>query len=364
MPRQTELSEAEVFSAIHALVADGAYPTSARLREALDHRGSPVVLQRFLGDWYAQHGPELARKAAAAPAKTVAGSLQAELKRLTASAVQEVESAQAERIAALDGHAAALKSREADLLAREQRLDARESAHAEHLFDLRAQLDAAGARQAELEAARDRAIDEGGVSRGQVEALKAVNELREAELGGLRAVAEQIPALQSTVDRIQADLAREQARVVELVGERDRLQRLASERATELAKVRGQLERADEAAAAQTATLATLRQQLQEGHAEIAAGQERGEALARELGQAEAGRQSDAERIEALRQAGAAAEQQQAVLAARLAAAHAEVERLEGMREGLDALKDAVQRLGAQMRPGGTAKRRTSEGKD
>lgn len=351
MPRQTELSEAEVFRAIEVLLANGDYPTSARLREALDHRGSPVVLQRFLGAWYAQHGPELAKRAAAAPAKTLAGGLQAELKRLTATAVQEVETAQAERIAALDARAAALDARDADLLAREQRLDARESAHAEHLVDLRAQLEAAAATQFRLEEARDRALEEGGVYRGQVEALKAASEIRETELDRLRAAAEQIPALQAALERVQADVTREQARVVELVGERDRLQRLASERAAELAKVKGQLDRADEAATAQTAILAETRQQLQDATIELAAQRVRGEALARELEQAVAGRRGDAERLEALRQAVADAEQRQAVLTAQLIAAQAERARLEGLATDLAGLKDAVQGLGGQLRP-------------
>lgn len=351
MPRQTELSEAEVFRAIEVLLANGDYPTSARLREALDHRGSPVVLQRFLGAWYAQHGPELAKRAAAAPAKTLAGGLQAELKRLTATAVQEVETAQAERIAALDARAAALDARDADLLAREQRLDARESAHAEHLVDLRAQLEAAAATQFRLEEARDRALEEDGVYRGQVEALKAASEIRETELDRLRAAAEQIPALQAALERVQADVTREQARVVELVGERDRLQRLASERAAELAKVKGQLDRADEAATAQTAILAETRQQLQDATIELAAQRVRGEALARELEQAVAGRRGDAERLEALRQAVADAEQRQAVLTAQLIAAQAERARLEGLATDIAGLKDAVQGLGGQLRP-------------
>ena len=84
MPRMTQLSEAEVFAAIKDLVEHGEYPTSARLRERLEHRGSPVVLQRFLATWYERFGPELARKADSAPKKGKTTGLEAELRRLTA----------------------------------------------------------------------------------------------------------------------------------------------------------------------------------------------------------------------------------------------------------------------------------------
>lgn len=351
MPRQTELSEAEVFRAIEVLLANGDYPTSARLREALDHRGSPVVLQRFLGAWYAQHGPELAKKAAAAPAKTLAGGLQAELKRLTATAVQEVEAAQAERIAALDARAAALDARDADLLAREQRLDARESAHAEHLVDLRAQLEAAAATQFRLEEARDRAIEEGGVYRGQVEALKAASEIRETELDRLRTAADQIPALQAALERVQADVTREQARVVELVGERDRLQRLANERASELAKVKGALERADADAATQNATLATLRQQLQEAQAALAMQRAQTETLERDLRLTQQEREADSHRLNALQQHLNGARQDHAADLAKLERVQAELARYAGMATDLVGLKDAVQSLHDRLPP-------------
>lgn len=347
MARSTHLDQAAVFAAIERLLVAGAYPTAARVREQLDGRGSPVVLQRFLGDWYEQHGPELARKAAAAPHKSPTDGLQAELKRLTASAVQEVEAAQAARIAALDDRAAALEGREAGLLAREQAQDAREAAHAELLADLREQLATANAGLTE---ANTRAIEEAGAYRAQVEALHAAGDAREAELVRLRPLAEQLPTLKATVDRAQADAAREQARVVELVGERDRLQRLASDRAAELAKVTGALERADAAAATQNASLAALRQQLQEARAALTAGTVRGETLTRELEQAQAGRQADAEQIEALGQAAAAADKERAVLVARLDAAQAEVKRFEDMTTGLVDLQDELIGLRSQLR--------------
>lgn len=351
MPRHTELSEAEVFSAVHGLVAAGVYPTSARLREALKNRGSPVVLQRFLSAWYVQFGPELARKATAKPPKPATGVLQAEIKRLAEDALHEVEAAQAERIATLDARAAVLDAREAEQLARDQRLDAREAAHAAHLADLRSQLEAAAAAQARLEETRDQAIKDMGEARGTVEALRRAGEARQAELDQVRADLDLIPTLKMAVERAQADAAREQARVVELVGERDRLQRLASERAAELAKVKGELERADASAAAQEATLATLRQQLYNTGADLAACTLRGENLARELAQAQAGRRVDGEQIRALQQAESAARQAQAAGAARLESALAEIDQLQGIREGLASLKNAVLQINERLTP-------------
>lgn len=347
MPRKTDLAEAEVFTAIQVLLASGIYPTAARLREALEHRGSPVVLQRFLADWYAQHGPELAKKAAAAPAKTAAGGLQAELKRLTAQAVQEVEVAQAARIATLDDRAAALDGRDAGLVQREAQQDAREAAHAELLVDLRQQLATANTQ---LDAAHARAVEEAGAGRAQIEALQNALAARDAELGRLRPVAEKLPAVQANVERAQADAAREQARVLKLVGERDRLQRLASERAADLAKAKGALERSDATGAIQEAALAALRQQLQDALSSLANSEGRGETLARDLELAETGRRADAERIEDLRRAGADKDQQLAVLSTRLDAARVELSRLDGVVAGLAELQDAVLGLGAQLR--------------
>jgi len=358
MPRQTELSEAEVFSAIHGLVAAGVYPTAARLREALDHRGSPVVLQRFLSAWYEEFGPELARKATAKPPKPATGVLQAEIKRLTEDAMQEVEAAQAERIAAIDARAAALDAREAEQLSREQRMDAREAAHAEHLADLRAQLEAAAAAQSRLEETRDQAIKDMSEARGVVEALRSDGQARQAELDQVRAELEQIPALKMTAERAQADAAREEARVVELVGERDRLQRLASERAAELARLTGGLERADAAAAAQEATLAKLRQQLHDTGADLAAWAVRGGNLAREVEQAQAGRRADGEQIRALQGAEIAVREAHAADAARLESARAEIERLQGIREELASLKVVVVQIKDRLTPASTVSKK------
>lgn len=342
MARSTQLNQAEVFAAIEHLLVAGEYPTAAHVREQLGGRGSPVVLQRFLSEWYEEHGPELARKAASAPQKSPAGGLQAELKRLTASAVQEVEAAQADRIAALDDRAAALEGVEANLLAREQSQDARESAHAELLGDLRQQLAAVNTA---LHEANARAIEETGAYRAQVEALHGAGEAREVELVSLRRQAEKLPALQTALEMAQADAAREQARVVELAGECDRLQRLANERATELAKVKGALERADAADATHKDGLAMLRQQLQEAQSAITAGTIRSETLARELEQAQAAGRADAERIKALHQTAAETEKAQEVLLARLDMAQTALDRSNGLSTELASLREEVHGL-------------------
>ena len=211
MGRVTTLKEDEVFAAIAALISAGHYPTAAALREQLGGRGSPVVLQRFLADWYATHGPELAQKAAARRPDP-AGGLRAQLQALTKEAMAEVDAAQAERVAALDRRQAALEdreagvaAREADLEARTRRLDDREMAQAELLQELRDQLARAtqardAARAAEVTCTTALATAEGRLSvlDGQLAQartdLQGLAELR-AELASTREARDHAQAL-------------------------------------------------------------------------------------------------------------------------------------------------------------------------
>lgn len=146
MSRVTSLVDVEVFGAIRALLEQGAYPTAAALREQLGGRGSPVVLQRFLADWYRDHGPLLAQKAAAHRPAATAG-LRSQMQALAKEAMAEVDAAQAVRVAELDRRQAELNELEAsvsavkaDLDARTRRLDDREMAQAELLQELQSQL--------------------------------------------------------------------------------------------------------------------------------------------------------------------------------------------------------------------------------
>lgn len=349
MARPSTITRQEVFGAIRALIAEGVYPNPANVRAALGNRGSPPVVQRHIGDWYEEFGPELERKAAAKPESAATGDLRAELTRLTESAVQDLEKAQATRIAALDNRAAALDAREADLLDRDKRLDARESAHAEHLIDLRAQLEAAAAAQFRLEDARDRAVEEGGVYRVQVEELKAAALIREEELDRIRSEAGQVPTLMAGLERSKADASREHARVVELVGELDRVQSLASNRAAELAKATGALERADAAASTQAASVATLRQQLQDAQAELVKERARSEDLAGTLRLNQQEREVDGQRLVAVQQQLAGARQDHGEDLALLEAARAELASYKGISKELAGLKEVVQRIHERM---------------
>ena len=348
MARSTTLEKTTVFAVIEGLLAAGEYPTAARVREQLDGRGSPVVLQRFLGDWYGEFGPELARKAAAAP-KGVAGGLQAELKRLTANAVQEVEAAQADRIAALDTRGAELDGREKNLKDREDKQDLRESAHAELLVDLRQQLATAAAHHTQLEEARQQALEEASACRRHAEAHTATLSTMDRELQQLRVLAEQVPVLKASLDRANADAAREQARVVELVNERDQLQRQCSDRRAELAKVQALLDSAVAAAGEQEARFIGQREQLQEALAQVAVAKSRGEALAVELDQAAGRRLADSERIESLRAEISAGERDRAGLTVRLDVALQDVERLGVLGAGITSLKEEIGRLGMKI---------------
>jgi colicin import membrane protein len=145
MGRLTQLTESEVFGVIRALLDDGSYPTAAAVRERLGGRGSPVVLQRFLADWYREHGPLLAQKASTH--RPAASGLRAHLHALTQEAMAEVDAAQASRVAELDRRHAELDEREArllaltaDLEARSRQLEDRGSAQLEMLNQLKDQL--------------------------------------------------------------------------------------------------------------------------------------------------------------------------------------------------------------------------------
>ena len=177
MARTPALLRSDVFRAIEALLAKGEYPTAARLREALDTPGgSPVVLQRYIGDWYEAHGPLLAQQAAKHPRRAAPTALREQLKALTQEALAEVDAAQAERVAALDRRQAALEDREAGVAAREadlevrtRRLDDREMAQAELLRELRDQVALAtqardAARAAEVACTTALATAEGRLS--------------------------------------------------------------------------------------------------------------------------------------------------------------------------------------------------------
>lgn len=198
MARTTALSRAEVFAAIEDLLASGEYPTAARLRERLDRRGSPVVLQRFLSEWYAEHGADFMLKVERRRQVDGDGTIRAQLASATRDALAKFDAQQAERVAALDARAAALDHREADLLAREQRLDEREIGQRDLIDTLKA--------------------DRQGAITAQQETLEAAARLRtelEAERQRASVLSTQCEDLQRQLDRLQEDLRQTSAACAE-----------------------------------------------------------------------------------------------------------------------------------------------------
>jgi len=158
--RKTELQTEDVFAAISAVLAGGKAPTTVRVRAQLGDRGSPIVLQRFIDDWYDKVGRNLQVEGARgtptpAPQPPPMAGLQDELRRLTEATMRDLDRAQAERVAALDTRAAGLDARETDLLAREQRQDERELQHQAWIEQLQADRDQARADQRIAEQVRD-----------------------------------------------------------------------------------------------------------------------------------------------------------------------------------------------------------------
>lgn len=328
MPRMTQLAEAEVFAAIRDLVEHGEYPTSARLRERLEHRGSPVVLQRFLASWYEQFGPELARKADSAPKKGKTAGLEAELRRLTADAVQEVEAAQRVRIDALDHREQQLderekqlEAREANLRAREGKLDERELAQHELVRTITAS-----------SAAASQTKDEALAALAAAEAQVAVHSARIADLE--RAVAH-TETLKRELAGARKDLAREQARVAELVPVRDAALQRANEEAAARAKLAGALGAREEADQQRLAELAAARSELAEAGARIAA-------LASQL---------DATKVElaTAAAAGAASSEECAELRASMQEVKLQMDGVQARNESLLGLEEALNRQEAQV---------------
>lgn len=208
MGRKTELQTEDVFAAISAVVAGGKAPTTVRVRAQLGDRGSPIVLQRFIDDWYDQVGRNLQVEGAgststSAPQPPSMAGLQDELRRLTEATMRDLERAQAERVAVLDTRAAGLDARETDLLAREQRQDQREGDQAELVSRLRDAATTADARcrDAEVAASEQRQL-----------ATQAAAEAADAREARARAEAE----LEATRRQLTALSEREQALVAEV----------------------------------------------------------------------------------------------------------------------------------------------------
>lgn len=370
MPRMTQLAEAEVFAAIRDLVAHGEYPTSARLRERLEHRGSPVVLQRFLATWYERFGPELARKADSAPKKGKTTGLEAELRRLTADAVQEVEAAQRARVEALDHREQQLDerekqldAREANLLAREGKLDERELAQHELVRTISASSAAAtrdkDAALAALAAAEAQvAVHTARIS--DLERAVAHTETLKRELAAARADILDGQLLQQQIDALQAQLA--------IAGERDRSQaeelKKLSGVAGELRLAREEIERQRAHAGEQHVLLGQLTEKLESALLGLVTQKteaaERLDQVRAQLAAADAKNQRDAKDLAYLRDARDIALAEVAALGGRLeAATKAEADTGFAMIQcALDAIREQLGALiGAQIQSDSSPRR-------
>lgn len=357
MARPSTISREEVFAAVAAIIAAGAYPNPSNVRQHLDGRGSPPLVQRHIGAWYKEFGPELARKAAAAPAKPATHGLQEELKRLTQGAMNDIEAAQAARIEALEDRAAGLDQREADLLALELRLQEREHVQTELIDQLRA--DAADQCRLRNEAeqiasgAREQLV---GVQ-GQVKALKQ-------RIGELDSAGADADGLKRELALARSEVSREQARVVELVGERDRLQRSVSERIAENAKRSGQLERADQTIDGLRVALADTRQQLDVAAAELVAQKTRAGHMKRALDAAEQRAIKAEAQTEAASTSARTLQLQRSELAAQLKGLQEQQGQVQPVQDALEVLTRDVQALGALLRNGDKAPRGKPGGKN
>lgn len=222
MARTTALPQSDVFSAIEGLLAAGEYPTAARLRERLDRRGSPVVLQRFLSDWYAEHGADFVLKVERRRQADGDGTIRAQLALATRDALAKFDAQQAERVAVLDARAAALDQREADLQAHGRRLDEREIGQRELIDTLKtdrqnaitAQQDALGAAarlQTDLETERQRAATLSAQLENLQHQLARLDEdLRQSTVGGAEQQA-LVAATQAQLVALQREHAQTQS---------------------------------------------------------------------------------------------------------------------------------------------------------
>ena len=301
MARTTALSRTEVFAAIEDLLASGEYPTAARMRERLDRRGSPVVLQRFLSEWYAEHGADFMLKVERRRQVDGDGTIRAQLASATRDALAKFDAQQAERVAALDARAAALDQREADLMARNQRLDEREIGQLDLIETLKADrqgaitaqqetLEAAVRLQTELEAERERASALSAQREGLQRQLDRLQEdLRQAsaacaEQQALAAATQaQLLALQREHAATRSSLAANQQDLRELQASTQR-ERLDARARLDAAAEALQLQQRDQEA--QAIDYARLATQLQHVVQERGAGIEREQALHQALDQA------------------------------------------------------------------------------
>lgn len=304
MGRKPTVTQSEADDVITTLIAAGEYPTHRKVREGLNDRGSPMVLQRYIGEWYRRNGPRLAGNASPAPAGEMDVGIRQQLEQATKAALEQLDAELNRREGKLQAREVALKEHEEFLAGKDMglqklveqltsdrekdRVAANDAAaalsemaelaqeHARELTQVRSEL-------AVTEQARLRLEQESAALLDQLEALTgerataaaslAATQARGAELEGeLAAALERQAVLQSELDAAraaQADVEREARR--ELM--------TATEKFVELQEAAGEERRAAAAALAEARAAAqersvagaALEQQLAQARADAAA---------------------------------------------------------------------------------------------
>lgn len=316
MARPATIQQDEVFAAVHALVAAGTYPNPGNVRVALGNRGSPPVLQRHIGAWYEEFGPELARKAAAKPPASATGALQAELRRLTQQASEEMDAAHAKRTEELDARErdlveqeAALSGREDSLAAAIARLEERELGQQQLLQEIQASSAAAVKAREEAMAA--------------LAAAEAHNQALVQRCEAAEAAADTAAELERRLAVASSERDRHQARAKELTQDRERLQQLVTDRSAEYAKVSAQLAKVEEALGESRTELAQARERLEAARSSLAGAQAEATAIAGERDQLRADLEASQARADEYARAASIAAAEHAAISARCASEQA-----------------------------------------
>lgn len=220
MANTTNITRADAFAAIEALISSGQAPTHISLRSGLGGRGSGPVLSRFIADWFAAYGMDIIPRVAAAraqhPTRQLAATLAAseQIKAAAEEAARVISDAEQARIRELD-------TRDAALTERELRLDERERAQAEWIADLQARL-AQAEQQRETTATHADAL---------AHQLTAARTAGDACTEALTHVREELEALRSAAEITSQGKAAAEARAAAVESERDRLlEQLANDR--------------------------------------------------------------------------------------------------------------------------------------
>ncbi|HEU0197738.1 MAG TPA: DNA-binding protein [Nevskiaceae bacterium] len=203
MPQPPSVTAAEVDHAVTALLADGQYPTSARLRVALGNKGSPVTIQRLLAQWYADHGKAFAERVAA-HAERATDTVRARLEAAAQDAIASFDAAQAERVSAMDARESELAQRDDALRARELDLEKRENAQSEVIQRTTDALASSRKELVDAKAAAARLDAELAAARASVADLGERAERAESTVRDLQAVRGELQAVRGEAERLRA----------------------------------------------------------------------------------------------------------------------------------------------------------------